>query len=182
MLVEAEIWTVAHTEQGNAVLVRPLGVEAAVPIFIGQTEAQSILIGMGDIPMPRPNTHDLFLTVLHENGSRMTKAEILSIRDGVFYAKITVESGGESRSFDSRSSDALALAIREKCPIFIEEDIVDEAGIALSTLEPEQEEPPKESRHHKFQLQKSLQEAIEKEDYERAARIRDELKGLDGSL
>ena len=61
MLVEAEIWTIARTDQGNAVLVRPIGSESAVPIFIGQLEAQSILIGLGNVPMPRPLTHDLFL-------------------------------------------------------------------------------------------------------------------------
>ena len=63
MLVEAEIWTIARTDQGNAVLVRPIGSESAVPIFIGQLEAQSILIGLGNVPMPRPLTHDLFITL-----------------------------------------------------------------------------------------------------------------------
>ena len=63
MLIEAEIWTVARTDQGNAVLVRPIGSDYAVPIFIGQLEAQSIIIGIGNVPMPRPLTHDLFLNV-----------------------------------------------------------------------------------------------------------------------
>src|SRR5512137_854689 len=64
MLVPAEVWTVAKAEQGNAVLVRPLGLDVAVPIFIAPLEAQSIMIGLGSVKMPRPLTHDLFLTTL----------------------------------------------------------------------------------------------------------------------
>ncbi|RKY79412.1 hypothetical protein DRQ07_06400, partial [candidate division KSB1 bacterium] len=63
MLVEAEIWTIARTDQGNAILIRPLESETAVPIFMGQLEAQSILIGMGNVPMPIPLTHDLFINL-----------------------------------------------------------------------------------------------------------------------
>jgi bifunctional DNase/RNase len=66
MLVEAEIWTVVRTDKGNAVLVKPIGSERAVPIFIGQLEAQSILIGLGSVPMPRPLSHDLFISVLEK--------------------------------------------------------------------------------------------------------------------
>ena len=80
MLVEAEIWTVARTDQGNAVLVRPLGAELAVPIFIGQLETQSILIGMGNVPMPRPLTHDLFLSLLKELEVELDRIEITSLK------------------------------------------------------------------------------------------------------
>jgi bifunctional DNase/RNase len=79
MLVEAEIWTIARTEQGNAVLIRPIGSESAVPIFMGQLEAQSILIGLGSVPMPRPLTHDLFIKIFNlEPEKRATIDEILN--------------------------------------------------------------------------------------------------------
>ncbi|GAB1483524.1 hypothetical protein MASR2M78_23400 [Treponema sp.] len=86
-LVKAEIWTIARTEQGNAVLIRPIGSEIAVPIFVGQLETQSILIGFGDIIMPRPLTHDLILSITHRLGAELLRIEINDLREGTFHAK-----------------------------------------------------------------------------------------------
>ena len=116
MLVEAEIWTVARTEQGNAVLVRPLGTEVAVPIFIGQLEAQSILIGMGNVPMPRPLTHDLFLSILDKMEVKIVRIEITELKEGTFYAQLILKEKGKDIVIDSRPSDSIALAVRENAP------------------------------------------------------------------
>ena len=94
MLVPAEVWTVAKAEQGNAVLVRPLGLDVAVPIFIAPLEAQSILIGLGSVKMPRPLTHDLFITVLESLESSVNRVEITSLKEGTYYAKLILESAG----------------------------------------------------------------------------------------
>lgn len=189
MLVEAEIWTVARTEQGNAVLVRPLGTEVAVPIFIGQLEAQSILIGMGNVPMPRPLTHDLFLSVLDKMEIKIVRIEIIELKEGTFYAQLILKEKGKDIVIDSRPSDSIALAVREKCPIFIDESVIDEASVPVSVItegktekegEPElqeetgpQEEPKPDSEL--AEMQTKLNKAIEEENYEEAARIRDKI-------
>ena len=135
MLVPAEVWTVAKAEQGNAVLVRPLGLDVAVPIFIAPLEAQSILIGLGSVKMPRPLTHDLFISVLENLESSVNRVEITSLKEGTYFAKLILESGGAEIAVDARPSDCLALAVRVKCPIYIDEAVVDEAGISVKMVE-----------------------------------------------
>ena len=192
MLIEAEIWTVARTEQGNAVLVRPVGTEVAVPIFIGQLEAQSILIGMGNVPMPRPLTHDLFLSVLEKLEVKITRIEITELKEGTFYAQLILDEKGKNLVIDSRPSDSIAIAVREKCPIYIDESVIDEASVPVSiitegTAEMENtsetktegaEREEKKPLNEKSRLQKELERAIEEENYEEAARIRDKINEL----
>jgi bifunctional DNase/RNase len=175
MLVEAEVWTIARTDQGNAVLVRPVGSDTAVPIFIGQQEAQSILIGMGNVPMPRPLTHDLFLSVMQNVGTTIERIEITELKEGTFYAQLIIKRQGQSIIIDARPSDSIALAVRDKCPIFIDEEIVEEAGIPVSTIT-EQVGDTQDGETGDIELenlQKELAKAVEEENYEEAARIRD---------
>ena len=172
MLVEAEVWTVAHTEQGNVVLIKPLGSDSAVPIFIGQIEAQSILIGLGNVPMPRPLTHDLFLNVLDESKIILERVEIVDFKNDTYYAQIQLKHGIKKLVIDARPSDSIALAVRKKCPIFITEDIVNETGIPLSNFSVENQDL---SKIKKEKLEKDLKYAVETENYEEAARIRDQL-------
>lgn len=172
MLVEAEVWTVAHTEQGNVVLIKPLGSESAVPIFVGQIEAQSILIGLGNVPMPRPLTHDLFLNVLEEGKIILERVEIIGFKDDTYYAQIQLKHGIKKLVIDARPSDSIALAVRKKCPIFISEDIVNETGIPLSSFSVENQDL---SKIKKGKLEKDLKYAVETENYEEAAKIRDQL-------
>jgi len=191
MLVEAEIWTVARTDKGNAVLVKPLGSERAVPIFIGQLEAQSILIGLGNVPMPRPLTHDLFISVMEKVNVTVERVEITDLKDGTFYARILLKQGMKKLSIDSRPSDALGIAARLRCPLFIAETVVDEAGVAINLIteeepemqlegeaESEGESEPEEMTDEKAILEEQLQKAIEEENYEEAARIRDRMNEL----
>jgi uncharacterized protein len=181
MLVEAEIWTVARTDKGNAVLVKPLGSERAVPIFIGQLEAQSILIGLGNVPMPRPLTHDLFLSVMEKINVAVERVEITDLKDGTFYARILMKQGMKKISVDSRPSDALGLAARLRCPLFIAESVVDEAGVAINLITEEEtqlSDGPSAEDLEKGRLQEELEKAIEEENYEEAARIRDAMNDL----
>ncbi len=180
MLIEAEIWTVARTDQGNAVLIRPANAEVAVPIFIGQLEAQSILIGLGNVPMPRPNTHDLLLSILAMMDIYIEKIEIIALKDGIFYAQISMKQDEKTYVIDSRPSDSIALAVRAKCPIFIADSVVDEAGIPLTSItEEERETQLSDLQLERMQLEKDLEKAVEEENYEEAARIRDRLAQVD---
>lgn len=181
-LVKAEIWTIARTEQGNAVLIRPLGADIAVPIFIGQLETQSILIGFGDVAMPRPLTHDLMLSLLAKLGSDLLRVEIHDLRDGTFFARLVLDFNDAELVVDARPSDALALAVRQKCPVYIAERIVDEAGVAVnlivdSTLA-EADHPG--AADEKEELQRELEKAVSAEEYERAAKLRDLLAKMSG--
>lgn len=136
-LVRAEIWTIARTDQGNAVLVRPIGSEIAVPIFIGQLETQSILIGFGDVTIPRPLTHDLMISLIKRLGAELLRIEITDLKDGTFYARLVLQSTliDESEfTLDCRPSDALALAVRLKCPVYISEEVVQEAGVSVNLI------------------------------------------------
>ena len=180
MLVPAEVWTVAKAEQGSAVLVKPIGSEVAVPIFIGPLEAQSILIGLANHKMPRPLTHDLFLATTKELNSTITRIEITELKDGTFYARLILNQGGNEVVMDSRPSDSIALAVRAKCPIYIDEGVVDEAGIPIS-----KEETPGKTDQIGSQisvLQQQLDKEVELEHYEEAAALRDRINDLKHKL
>ncbi len=202
-LVKAEIWTIARTDQGNAVLIRPIGSDIAVPIFIGQLETQSILIGFGDISIPRPLTHDLMISLLDRTGTELLRIEINELKEGTFYARLIL-SGSETPgslefALDARPSDALALAVRLKCPVLISEKVVAAAGVSVNLIveaSADQSWPesidadiPKDQfspeipglRNHRSlsdDLEKELEQAIGKEEYEKAAELRDRITEL----
>jgi bifunctional DNase/RNase len=182
MLVPAEVWTVAKADQGSAVLIRPVGSEVAVPIFIGPLEAQAILIGLANHKMPRPLTHDLFLATLEELNTKINRIEITELKEGTFYARLILDSNGNDLVLDSRPSDCVALAVRAKCPIFIDEGVVDEAGIPISEGKAEDSEKVSKIETQISALQKKLDKAVEQEDYEAAATLRDKIKDLEKKL
>lgn len=181
MLVEAEIWTVARTDKGNAVLVKPVGSERAVPIFIGQLEAQSILIGLGNVPMPRPLSHDLFVTVLERLNATIDRVDITELREGTFYARIVLKQGLKKIVIDSRPSDALGITARIHCPLYIAESIVEEAGIAINLITDQDNSSTDEPNQEELELDRledELQQAVDEENYEEAARLRDRIKEM----
>lgn len=196
-LVKAEIWTVARTEQGNAVLVRPIGSEIAVPIFVGQLETQSILIGFGDVAMPRPLTHDLLLDLIKHLGADLLRIEITDLKDGTFYARLVLlgpnEMEGQEFTVDARPSDAIALAVRKKCPVYIAENIVDAAGVSVNLIvdaaaghmsetgEAGRGQGNKDREAERRALEAELERAVAAEEYERAASIRDLLSAMEAS-
>ena len=132
--VEADVWTVAQTEQGNVVLIRPRGSDLAVPIIIGQLETQSILIGMGGVEVPRPLTHDLAVSILKALKASLLRIEINDLQEGTFYARLVLRQGADEILVDARPSDAIGMAVRTGCPVFIAETVVDEAGISVSLV------------------------------------------------
>lgn len=187
--VEAEIWTVAQTDQGNVVLVRPKGSDLAVPIFIGQLETQSILIGMGKVEVPRPLTHDLALSFVRALAAEVARVEISDLREGTFFARVTLAAEGRELVVDARPSDAIGIAVRAGCPVFIAESVVEEAGISVNLVNgvvAAGEEPGEPGalpalsslEGERSRLRAELEAAIGEEDYERAAIVRDRLKEL----
>jgi uncharacterized protein len=180
MLVEAEIWTVARTDKGNAVLVKPIGSERAVPIFIGQLEAQSILIGLGNVPMPRPLTHDLFINMMEKLNANIERVDVTELKEGTFYARIVLKQGLKKIVVDSRPSDALGITARLHCPLFIAKSIVEEAGIAINLITDEDSdvEVPDPQEIERDRLEGELQRAVDDENYEEAARIRDKMREI----
>ena len=161
MLVPAEVWTVAKAEQGSAVLIKPIGSEVAVPIFIGSLEAQAILIGLANHKMPRPLTHDLLLSTLRELDAKISRIEITELKEGTFYARLILNRNGNDLIMDSRPSDCVALAVRAKCPIFIDEGVVDEAGIPISSSEEKQSSKSMEIQSQITYLEDELKKAVE---------------------
>lgn len=190
-LVQAEIWTVAKTDQGNAVLVKPIDGDKAVPIFIGPLEAQNILLGLGEVEIPRPLTHDLLLHLLSDLETKLLRVDIHSFSEGTYYSNLILEHRGRRLEVDARPSDSLALAVRADCPIFIAVDLVDESGVSLEQLkqasvdsdgeegddEPEQEPTARDAEL--ADLRRRLEIAVAQELYEEAARLRDEITRLE---
>ena len=189
MLVPANIWTVVKARDGNAVLIRPTGSDSVVPIFVEPTVAQSIVVGLGDVHVARPLTHDLFLAVLHRLDVHVNRIEITAINDNIFYARlILIQDESEELIADARPSDCIALAVRVKCPIFIDEDVVNRVGMPVSSVsgveEGRRDEDPQEEasgRENSLlgQLRRALDEAVQDEDYEEAAKLRDRINELE---
>ncbi|MCX8112447.1 MAG: bifunctional nuclease family protein [Bacteroidia bacterium] len=157
-----------------------------LPIVIGFPEAHAINIELENIKHPRPLTHDLFINTLRELGVSLVEVIIDRLQDSTFYAHLILDSGGQEVVVDCRPSDGIALALRARAPIYCEEDVLEQAGQPVVEEEEEREErqtPPsrgtrRSSNLTREELKRLLEEALANEDYETAARLRDELRKL----
>lgn len=179
--------TTGHSQKNSYTLI--LGEtdgELKLPVVIGSYEAQSIALVIEDIKPHRPLTHDLMHDLLDKFEIVLQEVIIYKLVEGVFYAKLICIQGEKKLEIDSRTSDAIAMALRSKCPIFTYKNIMDDAGIVLESgeiEEPKRQHEPKmkESESGGFkdmslqELEKELDRAIQVEDYDRAAMIRDEI-------
>jgi uncharacterized protein len=168
------------------VLIEEKG-ERRIPIIIGGFEAQAIVIKLENLDPPRPLTHDLFKSFADEFNISISEVFIYKLEEGVFYSTLACNNGVKEYSIDSRTSDAVALALRFNCPIYITEDILDKAGIIINPSEPVTNSVPEEDTLFEQQtgkydsysdeeLFKMLDEAINTENYEKAASLRDEIE------
>jgi len=157
-----------------------------LPIIIGGFEAQAIAIELEKIRTPRPLTHDLFKSFADVYHIVVTEVVINKFSEGVFYAKLVCSDGKLEQEVDSRTSDAIALALRFSCPVYTYESIMVAAGILMEeeaelTKSPEQKAETEPVEQISFadatleELNEMLQGAIENEEYEKASKIRDEL-------
>ncbi len=163
-----------------------------IPIIVGGFEAQAIAIQLEGLKPARPLTHDLFFNFAHVFDINLVEVNVHKLEEGVFYSKLLCQGDNNTIEIDSRTSDAIALALRFKCPIYTTEDILTKAGIIIDfeketdNIEKDDEsfdseDEPKKSPSSDIstssieELQKLLKEAIKNEDYEWASKIRDEL-------
>lgn len=191
--VELEIINITQgftQHHSYAVVLGEVKGKRRLPIVIGAAEAQAIAVALENMPPARPLTHDLFKTMMDTFNIFLSEVVITNLMDGVFYSKLICIFNGEEHEIDSRTSDAIALAIRFGCPIYIYGNILETSGIVLME-EPESEiqEPVEEysavstsgkertdySIYTYKELEKLLNDALANEDYEKAAAIRDEL-------
>jgi len=199
----------SHSQIGHYALV--LGESEGnrrLPIIIGGAEAQAIALELENIKTNRPMTHDLIYNLAKHFDLTLVEVVINDLHEGIFYARLVMEVDGQIHEIDSRPSDAVALGVRFKVPIYSFENVLSEAGIVIDEEEqedssnisgessefslaeieesdpPEEEAPPvkksKSNNKEKInQLQKKLGDALAKEDYEAAARLRDEINRLE---
>lgn len=167
-----------------ALILKETSGSRRLPIIIGAFEAQSIALEIEGIKPPRPLTHDLMKNIIDLLGGELIDVLISDLRDGTFFARINLD----TQEIDSRPSDAIAIAVRYGAPIYVAEKVMAEASFVSegvedekaipSSAKPEQEEPLNPQLSKFEQLVKRLEDAIAKEDYEKAAQLRDELKKL----
>lgn len=206
----------SHSQIGHyALVLGETNGNRRLPIIIGGAEAQAIALELENIKTNRPMTHDLIYNMARQFDLDLLEVYINDLQEGIFYANLIMESDGEIHEVDSRPSDAVAIGVRFKVPIFCSEHVLKEAGIVIedeestesegefSLAEIEQSDPIEEteveeepaqevatpvkaksgksSKEKINKLQKQLDEALAGEDYEKAARIRDEILKLENN-
>lgn len=173
-----------------ALILKEANGDRRLPIIIGAFEAQAIALEMEGVVPPRPMTHDLLKSLVDTFGATLTEVFINDLKDGTFYAQLIFDDG--AYEVDVRPSDAIALAVRCNSPIFVNSEVFEETGVFP---QPGENDPEEEDEDLKFlknqkeklaeqqkpksrvsQLQTLLDKAITDEDYERAAKIRDEIQ------
>lgn len=187
--------THASSNGAYALILKEVDGQRRLPIIIGSPEAQSIAIELESIKTSRPMTHDLMKTVIETLGESVQEIIIHHLSDGTFFAYVVLSTSGVS--IDSRPSDAIALAVRFDAPIFVAEEVLEEASFTpdqiniapsddtpktsafSSTTTPQHDEAEMSSKEKKLEaLEQELKKAIEREDYEKAALLRDEISKL----
>jgi bifunctional DNase/RNase len=190
-----EIIGLASSPQSSgsyALILQETGGMRRLSILIGADLAQSIALELEQIKPPRPITHDLLKSVIESLGATLMEVTITELRDSTFYAVLTLDA--TPAEIDARPSDAIALAIRFNAPIFVTESVLSEAGVVPQeddegedeeeesyeeTVEQSETPEPERPKTLREVLQAKLDDAVKKEDYERAAQIRDEIERLE---
>ncbi len=186
--------SVSQTQTGAyALILSEVEGNRRIPIIIGPVEAQSIAIQLEGLKPPRPLTHDLFRSMALAYDVVIKEVMIQKLEEGIFYAEVACERQGEEVRIDSRTSDAVALALRFNCPIYTTPEILKKAGIVIELDRAEEditpEGVPRDPLHipdendldeyadfELDELEELLNDAIDSEDYEKASQIRDEIK------
>jgi hypothetical protein len=188
--IELEIVALSHSlaqTQNYAIVLGENDGVRRLPIVIGEFEAQAIAVAMEGMEPSRPMTHDLFKNTLSDFSIEIKEVVINNLVDGIFYANLICLLNGQQTEIDSRTSDALALAVRFGCPIYTYEFILEQAGIILEEETEKEVQKAKTRRSEKKvktktlgennleELEQLLKVALDAEDYENAAKIRDEI-------
>lgn len=172
-----------------AILLKEREGSRRLPIIIGAFEAQAIALEIEGIRPPRPLTHDLIKNIIDNLGASVIEVIVDELRENTFFAKIILDVSSLTNEIDARPSDAIAIAVRTQAPIFVAESVMDTAAFVpaeesekdfIDKDEPlgEKEQKPKTKEAKLAALQNKLREAINAEEYERAAKIRDDIQKL----
>lgn len=181
-MIPVSVARLSLSNKGPVVLLKGATDPRTLPIFIGTSEAQAIAIRLEGIVVPRPLTHDLLRNLMDPLGARLVRVEISELTDNTFFARLILDRDGKELVVDARPSDAIALALRCEAPVFVAAAVMQQAGVVL------QEAPdataasaaaPAPKRSLIDQTKALLAAAVEKEDYEEAARLRDRIKELE---
>lgn len=186
--IELEIVTLSHSisqSHNYAVVLGEMEGTRKLPIVIGSFEAQAIAVAMEKMNPNRPLTHDLFKNAMDTFDIEIKEVVINNLLDGIFYARLVCMRNGESVEIDSRTSDAIAMAVRANCPIYTFDFILESAGVILEEAEEKQVPASTGTKRDRTgnsfnqysveALSKMLEEVLAEEDYEKAAKIRDEI-------
>lgn len=163
-----------------ALLLREVDGPYRIPIVVGASEAQSIAMRLENIIPPRPMSHDLMVSMMHAFGIRLEEVFIHQFNEGVFTSELRLDNGIHEITLDSRTSDAIALALRTDARIYTTPEIINKTGIVIETKEDDTHvarKPPKSLQEMPVEeLKKRMDEAVEREEYERAAEIQKLIK------
>jgi bifunctional DNase/RNase len=184
--IELEIVALSHSiTQSNsyAVILGEINGLRRLPIVIGGFEAQAIAVALENMHPSRPLTHDLMKNLMTAFDLALQEVYICDLQEGIFYSKLVCHNNHDTLEIDSRTSDALALAVRFGCPIFVYEHILDQAGLAneknekvdIQTTVTKTSERSDLAKLSLSELNDLLNEVLEQEDYIRAIDIRDEI-------
>ena len=165
------------SSRSYAVLLKEQNSKKVLPILVGSFEAQSIALALEVVETPRPLTHDLICEMIKEIDAKLISVNISKLNDGVFYAKLKIKGLKFGiKQIDSRPSDAISIALRLNAQIYVSAEVINEAGVNQEDISEDSSLTPKYSIED---LEIKLKKAVEKEEYEKAAKIRDKLKELD---
>ena len=205
-MIEAKVHSLAITDKGFVVMLRPINSEKVIPIFIDYLQAQSMATALFNYKMGRPLTHDLINSIFKNCNIRLVNIIIDNVHLDTYYSKLVIDHNGKNIFIDARPSDAIALALRFQASIFVEEHVIEKAGMILDDSgEAAKETDVKSGIPYNYQvfdkensdntkkdlkanesgsktkeeIQKLLEQAVKEERYEDAAKYRDELNNLE---
>jgi len=165
--------------QASGVILKELNGDRTLPIIIGEYEAQSIALGLENIKPPRPITHDLTLNIIDTFGAQIDRIIVTELKNNTYYAIVQLRRKMKLYDIDSRPSDAIALAVRNNIPIYVAEEVMQKGAYTSEELQEIEKGKVDAGLSRLDQLKKELDEAVEKEEYEKAARLRDEINKLE---
>lgn len=165
--------------QASGVILKELNGDRTLPIIIGEYEAQSIALGLENIKPPRPITHDLTLNIIESFGAQIDRVIVTELKNNTYYAIVQLRRKMKVYEIDSRPSDAIALAVRNNIPIFVAEEVMDKGAYTSEELQEIEKGKVDSGLSRLDQLKKELEEAVEREEYEKAAKLRDEIDKLE---
>jgi bifunctional DNase/RNase len=168
------------SSRSYAVLLKDERSDLFLPILVGSFEAQSIALAIEVVDTPRPLTHDLICDLITKVDGKLLAVNISKLNDGVFYASLKLSGDNfGTKTIDARPSDAISIALRLNAQIYVTAEVIEEAGVEENeVVSDKQNILPKYSVED---LEIKLKKAVEEEEYEKAARIRDKIKDLESS-